>query len=332
MEELTTAFPESADAWEVRARAELWRGNSAQAVEMWDQCLKLDSKYVYAYVGKASVAAERAEHERAAELAEQALQLDPRNFQARAVLADALLQLGRAADVPAVLEEFLKTDPRSQGHYLLGQAYGQTEQHEKARDNYEAAIRIYPDYVEAYNGLARAYERLGEADKAKQAMDTFRRLGSPEKSAARIRGATVSDLELLYRGAAVLYTDAGRLFYARGSVPEAEVLWLRAAALDAGNVPCRQSLAWLTRNASRPGETIAWLKQLAALEPKNPSYWLEAGRMYEKLSLLPAAEESYRQACAAAPESDLGHAAVAELLVRVWTKPNGGAGTSSQGG
>lgn len=316
MEELTSMFPESADAWEVRARAELWRGNSTQALAMWEQCLQRDPKYVYAFVGQASVAAERAEHERAAELAEQALQLEPRNFQARAILADALLQLGRAADVPAVLDVFLQTDPRSQGHFLLGQAFGQLEQYEKARDQYESAIRIFPDYVEAYNGLARAYERLGEADKAKQAMDTFRRLGSPEKAAARIRGATLSDLELLYRGAAVLYTDAGRLFYTRGHAAEAETLWLRAAALDANNVPCRQSLAWLTRNASRPGETIAWLKQLAAIEPQNPSYWLEVGRVYEDLALLPAAEEAFVRAAEAAPESDAGHAAVADLLVR----------------
>ncbi len=78
---------------------------------------------------------------------------------------------------PAVLEEHLSKDPRSRGHYLLGQAYAQMGNHEKARDNYEAAIRIYPDYAEAYNGLAVAYEQLGETDKAKQAMDKFRQLG-----------------------------------------------------------------------------------------------------------------------------------------------------------
>ena len=38
--------------------------------------------------------------------------------------------------------------------------------------------------------------------------------------------------------------------------------------------------------------------------------------MYESLSLLPAAEELFRQACAAAPASDAGYAALADLLVR----------------
>ena len=73
----------------------------------------------------ASTAAKRAEHEKSLELAQHALTLDAQNFQARAIVADALLQLGRAQEVPGVLEEHLSKDPRSRGHYLLGQAYAQ---------------------------------------------------------------------------------------------------------------------------------------------------------------------------------------------------------------
>lgn len=314
---LVRRFPEHADALEMKARVQMWLGNSSQAEETWQQCLKLDPKYVHAYIGMASAAAARADHDKSLELAQQALTLDPRNFQARASIADALLQLGRAQEVPGVLEEHLSQDPRSRGHYLLGQAYAQTGNAAQARDHFEAAIRIFPDYVEAYNALAVAYDKLGEADKAKQAMDKFRALGTQQADdPLRVREDSSSDLAALQREASVLYTDAGRVLYVGKKSREAEQFWLRAAALDSQNVPCRQSLAWLCHNARREGENIAWLKQLAELEPANPSYWTEIGRVYMDLMLVPAAEESYRQACQVAPESDIGYAALADLLLR----------------
>lgn len=313
---LVATFPESPDALEVQARYEVWLGNSSKAFDIWKKCVKLDPRYVYAYVGLATVAAERAEHDQAVEYAKQALEVDPNNFQARVTLTQSLLQLGRAAEVPPVLEGFLKTDARSQGFYLLGQAYSQIEQYEKAKDNYEAAIRLFPDYVEAYNGLAVAYEHLGQPDKAKPAMEKFQKLNAPEKSAARIRGSTVSDLKLMQEGAAAIYADAGSLFFTSGRKADAEKVWLRAAALDPHNVACRQSLAWLMRSTSRYGENIAWLNQLAAVDPKNPSYLIEVGRTYEKLKLLPAAEESFRKACSAAPGNEAGYVALAGLLLR----------------
>ncbi len=187
MDDLLKGFPDNADMLEMKARTQVWLGNSAQALETWQACLKLDPEYIHAYVGMASAAAARAEHEQAAELAQQAIELDPLSFQAREIRADALLQLGRPEEVPAVFEEFLAADPRSRGFYLLGQAYSQLKQFDKAQKQYEAAIRIYPDYTEAYNGLAIAYERLGEKDKAEQAREKFRQLGSPENAAERIR-------------------------------------------------------------------------------------------------------------------------------------------------
>jgi tetratricopeptide (TPR) repeat protein len=321
IEGLVGIFAGNPDALEMKARAQVWLGKSAQAEETWRQCLKLNPKYVHAYIGMASTAASRSEHERSLELGQHALTLDPSNFQARVVLADSLLQLGRPQDVPGVLEEHLSKDPRSRGHYLLGQAYAQLGNHVKARDNFEAAIRLYPDYTEAYNGLAVAYEKLGEVEKAKQTMAVFRQHGwTREKDPARVRGSVSTDLDAISREAAVLYTDAGRVLYVGKRVKDAEQFWLRAAALDSKNVPCRQSLAWLCRNARRRGENIAWLKQLAELEPANPSYWTEIGRVYMDLMLLPAAEEAFRQACQVAPESDAGFAALADLLLRTEQK------------
>lgn len=317
VEALVRFFPDNVDALEMKARVQIWLGNSSQAEATWQQCLKRDPQYVHAYVGMAAAAAARAEHEKSLELAQQALTLDPPNFQARAMAADALLQLGRAEEVPAVLEEHLTKDPRSRGHFLLGQAYAQLGDHAKARDHFQAAVRIFPDYTEAYNGLAAACDKLGETDQAREALDRFRELSKKrEEDPSRVRADSSSDLEVLQREASVFLTDAGRVLYVGQKIPEAEQFWLRAAALDDTNVPCRQSLAWLCRNAHRRGENIAWLKQLAALEPDNPSYWIEIGHVYTDLMRVPAAEEAFRHACQVAPESGAGYAALADLLLR----------------
>ena len=319
---LVGIFPDKPDALEMKARVLMWLGNSSQAEATWQQCLQREPKYIHAYVGMASAAAARAEHEKALELAQHALTLDANNFQARAIVADSLLQLGRAQEVPAVLEEHLSKDPRSRGYYLLGQAYAQTGDSAKARDNFEAAVRIFADYPEAYNGLAVAYEKLGEAEKSKQAMDRFRELGKKQEAdPQRIREDTASDLAALKQEASALYTDAGRVLYVSKKPTEAEQFWLRAVALDDRNTPCRQALAWLCRSTHRRGENIAWLKQLAELEPANPSYWAEIGRVYEDLQLLPAAEDAFRKACQAAPEDDTGYAALADLLLRFGKDP-----------
>ena len=217
-----------------------------------------------------------------------------------------------------MLEEYLGKDPRSRGHYLLGQAYAQMGNHEKARDNYEAAIRIYPEYREAYNGLAMAYERLGETDKAKQAMDKFRQPNWTPGLKLRAGPGIRIDRSRSPTSATPPFstpTQAG----SSTSVRRRETRNSSGCGLrrwTSKNVPCRQSLAWFCRNAGRQGENIVWLKQLADLEPANASYWMEIGRIYEDLLLLPAAEESFRKACQAAPESDTGYAALADLLLR----------------
>lgn len=316
IEKLVAGFPNNPDMLEMKARTQVWLGKSNEAWETWQRCLQIDPNYVHAYVGMASAAAERSEHERAAELAQKAIDLAPQNFPARDILAEALLQLGRAKEVPAIFEEFLKQDPRSRGFHLLGQAYAQMKEYDKARENYESAIRLYPEYGEAYNGLAVAYARLGDSAKAKEAREKFQEVSSPEKRAEGIRGVKVSDLTVMLREASVLYTDAGRVCYVNQHQRDAETLWLRAAVLDPENPDCRQSMAWLCRNANRPGENIDWLEQLADLDPENTTYWMEIGRIYDDLMILPAAEASFRKVIEIAPESDIGYAAVADLLLR----------------
>ena len=49
---------------------------------------------------------------------------------------------------------------------MLGLVYAQSNEINKAIQNYEEAVRINPKYIDAYNNLALAYYNLGEVDNA----------------------------------------------------------------------------------------------------------------------------------------------------------------------
>lgn len=315
IDHLVKVFPEHLDALEMKARFLDWLGESDRAEEIWNSCLQRDPEYVHALVGLASLAARR-DYGRAIELGRQAVQAAPTEFLARAVLADALIRDGRAAEAVPLLEEFVKSDPRSQGFYLLGQAYYQLGQFEKAVQNYESAIARYANYAEAYHGLSQAYTRLGQSEKARAALEKFRSFTAPQQAARRIRGMVTSDLQTVLREAAILLTDAGRIYLVQKKSPEAERLWRRAAAYDPHNLSCRQSLAFLCRQGGRKREAIFWLEKAAALEPTSPSYWIEIGNLWTELWDHPAAEKAFRKAIALAPETGVGQAALASALLQ----------------
>ncbi len=316
MDHLTTAFPNSPDALEMKARMAQWLGKTADSVKLWKQCLELDASYVHAIVGLAQTSAEKAEHQEAADFASRAIEIDPANFQARSVLADSLIHLRRPADALAALEDHLKLDPRSRGFYLVGQAYADLKQYDKARDSLEAAIAKYPEYAEAYYLLSRMYRELGNEEMAARRLAEYQKLATPERTVMGNRPKAATEIEQMYPTAAVLYSDAGQLLMLRERADEAENYWRRAANLDPRNIAARQALAFRCRNQGRIGETIIWFKELAEIEPANIAYWLEMGKLFEELQALPAAESAFRKAYEIAPERAEGYAAAADLLVR----------------
>ncbi|GEM_PF-1845730 len=315
VEHLLACFPENCDALEIKARMHDWLGETEKAAETWRQCLQKNRHYVYAQVGLANLAASRGDFQNAESIAREALASDPANFQARAILAQALLNQGRPQEVVVVLEAALQQDPRSLGYYLLGQAFFQLGDYEKARDSYRKATQLWPDYAEAYHGLAQSCFRLNLDSEAAAAMEKFRSFGKPEQYSQRLRAGTKSDEELMREGAAALYAEAGRIYLLAERHRDAEVLWNRALQLDPSNRSALQSMAFVRRKEGRWRETKFYLSHLAQLEPQNPSYSLEIGRLWEGLAHWGEAEKAFRHALTIAPKNADCYAALAEFLL-----------------
>jgi len=317
VDRLQEAFPENTDCLEMKARLADWLGKSEQAVETWKRCLELDPKYAHAYVGMAAAAAKKADHRNAEELARKAIEIAPDSFMARSVLAESLLNLGRPEEVEPVLADFLQRDPRSHGYFLLGQAFWQMQQYEKAREAYESSVRIYTDYAEAYFGLARACARVGREDEAAAAMARYRELMArrePTRGAGMHTPST--DLEAVRLNVATAYADTARVCFARGERRVAERLWRRAATLDPENAECRHALVSLYQSEGKVVKTVQTLEELAKIEPDSPGYRVEVGRLRASLLQYDVAEEAFREACRLAPRNAGCHRALATFLLQ----------------
>jgi tetratricopeptide (TPR) repeat protein len=95
--------------------------------------------------------------------------------------AAALIDLGRFADVPALLERvalyypgFLKT------HLHLGQAFMVLGDKEKALKAFDEAVGINPFHPLPHEALAKLYEEAGQPDRAKRAREALQILGVAE--------------------------------------------------------------------------------------------------------------------------------------------------------
>jgi len=316
VDRLVHSFPNQPDAFETKARMELWRGNTAEAQKSWKRCLEGNPNYEYAYYGLGAIAADKGDCAVAADWFRKALALDPTSSETRVQLGHALINTGQPKEAITVLEHDIASDRTPTRRFvLLGMASMQIADYAMAKAYYEAAIRNDPNHANAYKGLTDACLRLGLKDESRKYLEKFNQLRSEEQEIRKDQRAGYDDLVAARVQAAIFLTDAGRVYLVRKQPSEAERLCKRAAALDPKAVSCRQALAWLLYQQGRTGMAAAVLREIAALEPKNPVYPLEIGRLLVQLRELNAAEVAFQQARTLAPQDPQTHATLAEFYL-----------------
>jgi len=315
-------FPNDPDSLEVMARVHHWLGDSAEAIKCWEQCLELNPGYVHAYFGMGIVAEGKGDYEKAVELFRSAVELAPDSPEPQRQLASALINLGEIDEAISVLEKHVNSTPDpTAGLVMLGMAYRHRKEYERAKESYEAALRAYPANPNAYYGLAIACTRLGETEQAEQHMARFKELMGKEKNIRKSQRRQFDDLAEMSQKLADIYTTAGQLLQGNGRPAEAERLWRRAAAVDPTGVACRRALAKMLREQDRIPETFDVLEQLAAIEPENPGYQVDIGRLRAELKQFDEAEQAFRKACELAPQHPYGYVGLVQLYLKTGQKP-----------
>ena len=320
---LANTFPNTPDAWELRARIRQWLGDSEGAVAAWHRCLELSPRYAYAYLGLASVAYRKDDYAKAVAWYRKALELEPRLDEAQRGLARALLDQGQATEAVEWLQSYVaRHGQRASYHVLLAFAYQQLGAWERAREHYEAALQRDPNHTRAAYGAAMACMRLGRPEEGREYLARYRKLLEAEGKARRDEKSSYDDVTAMVEELGGFYTDAARLYFAQGQLSQAEALCRRAAMLCPEQIECRQALALICRRQGRLAEAIQILGDLAKRARAPEVYHLEIGRLELRRGRWREAERAFQAARQAAPKNAEACIALCRLYLNHGVRPD----------
>src|SRR5271166_4264107 len=171
-------------------------------------------------------------------------------------------------------------NPRA--HYTLGVALANAGRRPEAIAQYEAALRLKPDYVEAHNNLGMALVNTGHTS---EAIAQF-------KEALRLK----PDLVEAHNNLGLALADAGR-------APEAIAQYQEALRLKPDDAEAHYNLGMALVNTGRTSEAIAQFEEALRLKPD-----LAGGRLPEAIAQLKAALLLQQQRRQSGPSGEAGGA------------------------
>lgn len=144
-------------------------------------------------------------------------------------LADAYLKSGNTRQAIVALEDAIIISPAdADALYLLGTAHARELRHEEALVYYQKAVRLVPDFSEAYAAMGEAYIVLQKPQFVyySQGMQAFSIKDYPTaKNYLTLAAANLPDFAPVFLGLGLTYEQMGEL-------PDAEMYLERAANLD----------------------------------------------------------------------------------------------------
>ncbi len=314
-------YPEDTQAVATLAQLHNLAHDDEGEVACWQRCLELDGEFLLAYSNLAMRAANRGDNQAAEGLLRRALQVRGASSGFAELLATILMDQGRFAEAAGVLEESLShRAPSAKTHILLGETRLKLKEFQKAKEQFQAALRLDGSSSRAYHGLSQAAARLGQGEEAEKYRTEFARLRKLEEDAGRKRQeegkGLRGDEHVATQTAAQILTMAGKTYLAHQQADEAEKCLLRAAELSPEEVLCRATLAELYAAQGRLDEALAIVEQLRKLEPLNPAHLRSLGILQGRLGRWELAEKTFEQLCALAPKAAVGYAGLAESYLR----------------
>jgi tetratricopeptide (TPR) repeat protein len=297
-------YPDNLDALGLVGKVRCRCGDTAHALECWEQCLRCDPSRDDFYDALATVALQKAEYEKAATWCRKGLEKNPQAPHLHGRLGEALSGLGRLAEAVPELERETGISPAyADGHFLLGQAYSLLHEQQKAKACLEAAIKLQPKDRRYHYELARVCTKLGLDEEAQRHTDDFSKLFQADWQYMTSHRGPYFDLAYAQQEAAETYGDAAALCCGRRNFAKGEELLTRAAALDPKKADYRARLALLFLQTGREAKAAEVCKQLIELEPNNAASHFNLGVVYARMGQFDAAKRMAQRALELEPDS-----------------------------
>ena len=231
-EELARKYPGEAAPLLVWAQLRFRFGDVGGAIAIWKKCLAANPDCAEAYHGVGQAFLEQGRYALAEKALRRAQRHDPAAPQVPVLLANALFNQGQMRETIELLEPAVQANRRDMPSWvMLGQAHLQLQQAAQARQCFQQAVKIVPDYPNAHYGLALACERLGEKEEAAKHLTRFRELDAAALQQRRARDPQSEDAAGVRARIAETYLAAAEVYAVHGDARAADSL-RRQAALD----------------------------------------------------------------------------------------------------
>ena len=142
-------------------------GEYQQAIEDYDEAIRLDSQHPTGYSNRGFAYHLRGEYQRAIEDYDEAIRLDPQNVVHYYSRGAAYGELDRYKLARDDYDEAIRLDPQEAIiYYSRGLIFMELGQPERAIEDYDEAIRLDPQHIEGYTNRGLAYHILGQYQQA----------------------------------------------------------------------------------------------------------------------------------------------------------------------
>jgi tetratricopeptide (TPR) repeat protein len=316
--QLLERYPADPHAVDVVAWTYLRLSRLDEARQCWQRCVEMDPGFGDGYFWLGRLARDVGEEERAVEHFRQAIAHGATNQAAPVLLARSLENLGRFPEALAILEAENKSKPNNPGVLvLLGQVYLKVKDYKKAKAVFERARALDPEVPGASFGLATAYARLGDQAKAKQAaVDVDKERARNVEQEKRLSAKPADSAKAAREDLALVYTAAGKVYFAQGDARQAEDCWRRAAETAPYALDSWLMLAWAFEQQGRKEDALGVLADLTKAFPESPDVYLRFGERAAAFQRFEVAERAFRDAIRVAPRIATGYAALAHYYLR----------------
>ncbi len=157
----------------------------AKAVEQFDAAIKADPALATAQLNRGIALLNLQKLPEAQQALEAAAAKEPNNPRVWYNLGLLHRSEGKTQDALDDFQRVVKIDPNDpDAHYFLGTFYTQLQQYDKAIAEFQEALTLNPVHASAEFGLARAYQRSGNAEAAHQHLLIFEHLTRDHISSA----------------------------------------------------------------------------------------------------------------------------------------------------
>ena len=329
-------FPESEESLVLLGDFYQNRGQTDQALKLWQEVLKKNARRADVYDRMAKVAFATDDHETSTRLWRTALQMNPSLPNLHNNLARSLMQLGQYPEAQQLLEKEIQlSGDNTPSYLLLGAVHLELRQYEDAERCYQKMLELDPNSPHACYGLYQVYSRLKDRKTAATYLKQFQQGKSQwrktkKKTVVRNLSQADSEVNFYARCLARLCTDARKLYMAKDDRQTTEWLLTQAIELDPNSVTHHAALMSFHADAGRVQEALEVCRVIKRLDPNNISCQLNMGLLSARLGQFAQAEKALRTTIAMAPTQAAGYRELARLYLRAKTKQVEARGLAAQ--